>query len=215
MKKIAVLISGCGHRDGSEITEAVSLLIGLAQNQAQVQSFSLNMDVQAVNHLTGKVCEMRNLLTESARILRGEVRDLAELKSEDYDAFAIVGGQGVSKQYSTWAEKKSQAEVQPLVQKCILDFHRAQKPIGAICAAPVVVALSLRNTPITITLGMESETSREVQKLGCYHVECPSNDYVTDRDYKIISTPAYMNKSTPDQVFAGISGLCKELLEMS
>ena len=54
MKKIALLFSGCGHKDGAEITEVVSLLVGLKKNKAIVTGFSLDMEIAVTNHLTKK-----------------------------------------------------------------------------------------------------------------------------------------------------------------
>lgn len=42
-KKIAVILSGCGYLDGSEINEAVLTLLYLDQAGADVQSFAPNI----------------------------------------------------------------------------------------------------------------------------------------------------------------------------
>jgi enhancing lycopene biosynthesis protein 2 len=217
MKRIAVLLSGCGNKDGAEVTEAVCLMVALAQLNCELQFYSLNKDIHPVNHLDGSVStsETRNLLIETARITRGVCLDIVDLKAKDHEALVIVGGQGAAKHFSNWAEKKSQAQVQTEVQKAIQEFHKLQKPIGAICIAPAVVACALRGHKITITLGENPDDAAEVMKTGCEHIDCPSYDFVSDRDHKIISTPAYMNKSKPHLVFQGISGLAQELVEMA
>lgn len=40
---------------------------------------------------------LRNVLTESARISRGNISDLTELKAADYDMVVIPGGFGAAK----------------------------------------------------------------------------------------------------------------------
>ncbi len=95
------------------------------------------------------------------------------------------------------------------------EFRRLEKPIGAICIAPALLAKAFGSTGITITIGNDPDTIREIEKTGAHHESCPPDDYVTDREYKIVTTPAYMYETTPDQAFRGISGLIKELVEMA
>lgn len=98
MKKVAVILSGCGVYDGAEIHESVITLLRLSQRGAQVQCFAPNIEQHHVlNHLTGEeMAEKRNVLVESARIARGEVKDIREAKAEDFDALIVPGGFGAS-----------------------------------------------------------------------------------------------------------------------
>lgn len=215
MKKIAVVLSGCGFLDGSEITESVSLLIALNQAGAQVTCFAPNMEITATDHLTKQpLPEKRNLLSEAARIARGEIKDLQSLDVKDFDAMAFPGGFGAAKNLCNWAEKGAKCEVNPEVKRVILDFFNASKPIGAICIAPVIIARVLGDKKVTVTIGDDSETAAEIQKTGAQHEECPVDDYITDRECKVVTTPAYMyDKAKPNEVFAGIFGLAHELVE--
>lgn len=215
MKKIAVILSGSGYLDGSEITEAVSMLISLNQAGAEVSCFAPQMEFTAVNHLNGKnETEKRNVLTESARIARGEVQDLSKLQVADFDAIAFPGGYGAAKNLCNWAEKGAQCEVHPEVRRVILDFFNASKPIGAACIAPVLVAKVLGNKKVTLTIGNDKETAAEIAKTGAIHEDCPVDDYITDRETKVVTTPAYMyGDAKPHEVFKGIFGLAHELVE--
>lgn len=217
MKKIAIVLAGSGHKDGSEITEAVSLLIALQQNGADTQFFAPNMEVEAIDHRTGNpLPEKRNVLTESARLARGEISDLEKLNVKDFDAIAFPGGFGAAKNLSNWAQKGSGAAVLPKVESLLREFHAAGKPIAAICIAPHLVAKVLGKEGVTVTIGNDPETAAEIQKTGAHHENCPVNDYVTDRENKIVTTPAYMyGEAKPHEVFKGISGLAKELVEMA
>lgn len=217
-KKIAVLLSGCGHRDGAEITESVSLLISLSQAGAQVSCFAPDLNVTPVNHLTGEPLknEKRNLLMEAARICRGQVKSLSELNPKNFDGLAIAGGMGAALYLSNWAERGAQCEVLKEVEVLIKSFFEQEKPIAAVCIAPALVARVLGAHKVTLTLGNSAETIQKIKQTGAIHVECPVDDYITDRDKKIISTPAYMYpQSRPDQIFAGIQGLSRELVEMA
>ena len=71
--KTAVLLSGCGVYDGSEIQESVFALLALSQNNLDYLCVAPNIiQHHVINHITGdKMNEKRNVLVESARITRG------------------------------------------------------------------------------------------------------------------------------------------------
>ncbi len=215
MKKIAVVLSGCGHLDGSEITEAVSLLIGLYQAGAEVICFAPNIEARVTDHSTHKeTLEKRNMLTESARIARGSIKDLIELQTKNFDALAFPGGFGAAKNLCTWADKGAKCEVHPEVQRVIKEFFAASKPIGAACIAPVLLARVLGDKNITVTIGQDPEMASEIIKTGAQHEICPVDDYISDRESKIVTTPAYMyGNAKPHEVFKGIFGMAHELVE--
>ncbi|HEY1080524.1 MAG TPA: isoprenoid biosynthesis glyoxalase ElbB [Bdellovibrio sp.] len=215
MKKIAVVLSGCGFLDGSEITEAVSLLIALHQAGAEVSCFAPNIEVPAMNHATKKpIAEKRNILEESARIARGTIHSLDTLKVSDFDALAFPGGYGAAKNLSNWAEKGAKCDVLPDVKRVILDFYNDSKPIAACCIAPVLLARVLGDKNVTLTIGNDAGTASEIKKTGAVHEECPVDDYISDREGKIVTTPAYMyDDAKPHEVFKGIVGLAHELVE--
>ncbi len=218
MKKVAVVISGCGHQDGAEITETVSCLIALSQLGAQFQVFAPNLNFTPTNHLTSEQYSndvQRNSLEEAARIARGAVADIKTLQEKNFDAVLFPGGFGAATLLSDWSQKGARAKVLPEIEQIIRSFHHASKPIGAICIAPTLVAKVLGSENVTLTIGNNKEVAAEIEKTGAKHVECPVEDYITDRLHKVISTPAYMYHAHPGKVFKGISGLIKELVEMA
>ncbi|HEY8271758.1 MAG TPA: isoprenoid biosynthesis glyoxalase ElbB [Pseudobdellovibrionaceae bacterium] len=217
MRKIAVILSGCGNKDGAELTEAISLLISLSQNGAEYRCFAPNIEFNALDFIKNEpLGTKRNALTEAARITRGEIQDLKNLEVSKYDALAFVGGYGAAKNLSNWAEKGAQCTVLPEVEKAIIDFHAASKPIAAICIAPVLIAKVLGSEKVTVTVGDDKETIAKILKTGAQHEICPVDDYVTDRETKVITTPAYMyDNAKPHEIFKGISALAKELVEMA
>src|SRR5262245_23871606 len=100
MKKVAVILCGSGFKDGSEIRESVGALWALSAQGAQVDIFAPNApQYDVVNCLTNEVApgEKRNMLIEAARIARGKVHPLEELKSSNFDALILPGGFGVAK----------------------------------------------------------------------------------------------------------------------
>lgn len=217
MKNVAVVISGCGHKDGAEITEAVSTIIALSQAGAHYQLFAPNVDFHPTNHLTSEAQtkETRNCMIEAARIGRGQARDLKDLHEKNFDAVVFPGGYGAALHLSDWAHKGAKAHVHPEVERVIREFHKASKPIGAICIAPTLIAKVLGADKVSLTIGSDVETAKEIEKTGAQHIECPVEDFITDRLHKVITTPAYMCQAKPHQVFKGISGLVNELVEMA
>lgn len=217
-KKIAIVLSGCGHMDGSEITEAVSTLVGVSQAGGQYQCFAPDIQIEPMNHVSKSPAsgEKRNPMIEAARIARGNIDSISKLQAKDFDAVIFPGGYGAAKVLSTWATQGAGSQPLPEVRRVIEDFHKSGKPIGAICIAPTLVALTLGKEKPTLTIGDDPETAQEIAKTGAVHENCPVDDFVTDREHKIVTTPAYMYGSArPDEVFKGIAGLCKEVVEMA
>lgn len=215
MKKIAVVLSGCGYLDGSEITESISLIIALNQAGAQLSFFAPDQELTVTNHLTQEATsEKRNVLAESARICRGAAQSLNKLSAQDFDGLAFPGGFGAAKNLSTWALKGAQCEVNPEVKRVIQEFHQASKPIGAACIAPTLLAKVLGEHRVTVTIGNDPGTAKEIEKTGAQHENCPVADYISDRETKVVTTPAYMyDDAKPHEVFKGISGMARELVE--
>ena len=99
MKKFAVILAGCGVYDGAEIHEAVLTLLAIDKAGASYQCFAPDIrQHHVVNHLTGaEMAETRNVLVESARIARGNIKALNEFKAADFDALIFPGGFGCAK----------------------------------------------------------------------------------------------------------------------
>src|SRR5262245_32768375 len=133
-KKIAVVLSGCGFKDGAEIHEAVLTLLALSKAGAITKAYAPNIPQKTVtNHITGDAMgETRNVLVESSRIVRGDISDLKNLKVGDADAVIFPGGFGAALNLSDFAIKGPACSVNPEIERVVKDFHTAGKPIGAI-----------------------------------------------------------------------------------
>jgi len=194
MKKIAIIAAGFGQKQ-TELTETISLLVSLSEFKAQFKIFSFDLSTPLNHH---------------------ELFPLDSLNMNDYDALIFPGGLGVATVLSNWSTNKHDMKVEPIIVKNILHCFEASKPIGAICLAPLLLAKVLSQYSPYITLGEHYSNSDIVQKWGAHLEPCPSTDFITDRNTKIITTPAYMNDHvTPYQVFCGIRALTKELVEMA
>ena len=217
MKKVAVILSGCGFLDGAEITEAISTLIAIGQNGAEYEVFAPNKDVGETNHLTQQPTgQKRNVLQEAARIARGEIQPLEQLKAQDFDALAFPGGFGAALHLCDFGEKGSGGQIDPQVARIVKEFSDSHKPIAAICIAPAIMALALGKKGVNVTIGEDAGTATELEKTGAKHQNCAVEKYVVDHSNKVITTPAYMYGSAkPHQIFAGVSGAIAELIKMA
>ncbi len=217
MKNIAVILSGCGFLDGAEITEAISTLIAIGQNGAQYKIFAPNKDVPETNHLTQKPTgQQRNVLQEAARIARGNIQPLEDLKAQDFDALAFPGGFGAALHLCNFGEKGSGGEIDSQVVRILKEFHSSRKPIAAICIAPAIMALAFGDKGVNVTIGEDAGTAAEIEKTGAKHQNCAVEKFVVDQSNKIITTPAYMYGSAqPHQIFAGVSGAIAELIKLA
>lgn len=218
MKKIAVVLTGCGYLDGSEIRESVLTLLALDALNLPYDIFALNEDqFHTVNHLTGTVQpQTRNILEESARIARGKILDLKDLEVDHYSSIIIPGGFGVAKNLCKFAIDGVNAEVNAVVLKTINDFYENNKPIGAVCISPALIALSLGKHHPTITLGSNDELAKEIEKTGVLHRNCKTSECIIDEKNKIVTTPAYMDDDINlNDAFSGISKLVKAIVELS
>ena len=217
MKKIAVVLSGCGFQDGAEITESVSTLICLSEFGVHYRIFAPRVEFQAKDHISGEDQEgSRNTLSESARIARGDVQDVSSLNARDFDGIVFPGGYGAALHLCDWALRGAHCSVHPEVKRVICEFSESDKPIGALCISPALIARVLNSKNITVTIGNDKETKLEIEKTGSRHEECSVDNYISDRDNKIITTPAYMyGEAKPHEVFTGIRKAMKELVEMA
>ncbi|WP_335944647.1 isoprenoid biosynthesis glyoxalase ElbB [Pseudomonas sp. G166] len=215
-KKIAVILSGCGVYDGAEIHESVITLLRLDQRGAQVQCFAPNIaQLHVINHLTGEeMPESRNVLVESARIARGNVKDLRDAKAEDFDALIVPGGFGSAKNLSNFAVEGAGCSVQPQVLALAEAFAEAGKPVGLICISPALAA-KIYGPGVVCTIGNDADTAAAVVKMGGTHEDCAVTDIVEDTARKLVSTPAYMLARNISEAASGINKLVDRVLELT
>ena len=215
-KKIGVVLSGCGVRDGSEIHEAVLTLLAIDRNGAEAVCMAPDMEFSEVNHLTMKETgAKRNVLVESARIARGAIRNIKQVKAADLDAIIFPGGFGAAKNLCDFAVKGAAAAIQPDVARLVREMAEARKPIGAICIAPALIAAALgKEYAPSVTIGTDADTAAAINQTGSTHVDCPVREFVVDKEHKIVSTPAYMLATRISEAAEGIEKTVKALLDL-
>lgn len=224
--KIGVLLSGSGVYDGAEIQESVLILLALAQQGAEYFCIAPNINQHhVINHLTGEeMNEKRNVLVESARIARGNIKDLAEISANDMDGLVLPGGFGVAKNFTKWAFEGANGEINKDVKRLINEIVQQNKPIAALCMSPTTIAKALEGTGIevTLTVGTTKEKSpyqiadinNEMKKVGANPILCPVTEVVTDDAHTIVSSPCYMMEASIAQVNEGIQKTIAKLVEM-
>lgn len=213
MKKIAVILSGCGVYDGSEIHEAVLTLLAIEQQGASYRCFAPNITQHhVINHITGEVMnEERNVLVESARISRGDVEDLVELREQDFDAIIFIGGFGAAKNLSSFALNSENYSVSEDIVDAGKMFASVEKPAGFMCIAPALLPF-IYPQGIKGTIGKDSDTASLISAQGLTHIECDVNNVVIDEAHKVVSTPAYMLAESLTEAAGGINKLVKYVL---
>ena len=214
MKKVAVILAGCGTSDGSEINETVTLLLALDQHDIEYQAFAPDAyQAEVWNHATGKRAEeRRNMLVEAARIVRGNILPLTKFNADDFDALLFPGGSGAAKNIFTYAYDGINFKVNKEVEKAIRDTHAQGKPIGAMCIAPLMVAKVIGNANVTMGSD-ECRQAKELAQIGCKHTETTHGGVAIDKENKIYSTPCFMLDATLKDVYQGAWNLVEAMMK--
>ncbi|MBR9876274.1 MAG: isoprenoid biosynthesis glyoxalase ElbB [Vibrionaceae bacterium] len=216
MKKIAVIFSGSGVYDGTELHEAVLALHAIEKEGATWHCFAPNIDqLHVINHLTGEeMDETRNVLVESARIARGNIEDVERLHVEDFDALLLPGGFGAAKNLTDFAVSGAECSINTHVAQACRAFAHANKPAAYLCISPVIIPM-IYEQGVKGTVGNDEATSAAFNQMGGKHIECPVEEFVFDEQHKVLSTPAYMLAENISQAASGIEKLVSKLIEIA
>ena len=214
MKKIAVVLSGCGVFDGAEIHEATLSMLAIAQKGCSYEIFAPDVDQHhVINHITGEeMDETRNVLIESSRIARGNITDLDKFNPAEFDGLLFPGGFGAAKNLSTWAFEEANATVLPGVEKAISGMVSLKKPVGALCISPVLLARILGE--VHLTIGDDEATIDALESLGAKHVYTTHGEVVFDQEHNLFTTPCYMLDATIGQIAEGANNVVDAMIKM-
>ena len=226
MKKIAIILSGCGNRDGSELQESLSLMLAIDRRSWQYQCFAPEGIFEVVPHVDvedpddaeeGSLVdtEQRDIFVESARIARGDIKPIDQYSPGDYDCLALPGGMGAARNLSTFAFDGPRMEVIDSVADAILETYRAKKPVFAMCIAPMVLAKVLGRYGVELTLGAaDNQAALAAKSLGATPHECGPADVCVYTERRVITTPAYMAATRISEIFDGAENLVSALNDM-
>ncbi|WP_447555286.1 isoprenoid biosynthesis glyoxalase ElbB [Vreelandella sp. EE22] len=215
-KQIAVILAGCGAYDGSEIYETTLTLLRLDQLGIQYRAFAPDIDQHhVINHLTqdAEEGETRNVLKESARLMRGDISPITELDADDFDAVIVPGGFGVAKNLSDFALQGDNMQVLESLKEALKAFKADAKPIGLMCIAPVLVP-RLLGDGIAVTIGRDPSVAGAISAMGGLHKSCNVDDIVVDLEHQVVTTPAYMQAERISEAATGIFKLVERINDM-
>jgi enhancing lycopene biosynthesis protein 2 len=214
-KNVAVVLSGCGVFDGAEIHESVLALLALDRQGAAYRCFAPDMDqFHVINHISGnEMDESRNVLIESARIARGQIKALSEFDAAAFDALLLPGGFGAAKNLSNLAFAGPECEVNADLQYAVTAMAEAGKPIGALCISPAVIARILPGAKVTI--GEDAGTAGAIEAMGGVHQKTTHAEIVIDERLKLVTSPCYMLDASISQIADGAENTVRALLEMT
>ncbi len=219
MKKIAVVLAGCGVHDGSEIHEATITLLAIKRAGHTYDCFAPDkLQHEVIDHVGEETMnEERNVLTEAARIARGDIHPLDDYQPEDYDALIFPGGNGVAKNLFTFAIDGVDCDIDPLVRQAIRDTYAEENPIGAICISPLLVVKAFEDMDVTptVTLGDVADMAAAVEQLGGRHMAKEVDDACVDEANRIVTTPAYVTAKDISEAADGIEQLVARVAAMA
>jgi enhancing lycopene biosynthesis protein 2 len=214
--KTSVLLSGCGVFDGAEIQESVFTVLSLCQNQMEYICISPNINQHhVINHLNGEeITQTRNVLEESARIVRGHITSLEKVDYNQLSSLVIPGGFGSAKNFSDWAFNGPNGIINNEVKQLILHCIGQGKPIVTLCISPVLIAKALENSEqeAILTLGSTKEKSEyniaeihdAIMSLGQKTENKLVSEIMYDEDLKIISAPCYMMDASIPEIYSNV-----------
>ncbi len=217
-KRVGVVLSGCGHLDGAEIHEATCTLLSLDRRGAKLVAMAPDVEqMHVVDHRKGAPAEgqKRRVLDEAARIVRGQIVDMASVSAKDLDALVFPGGFGAAKNLCTFAVDGRNMRVLPVVERLAREMRTAGKPQGYVCIAPVIAAKLFGSEQPRLTIGNDRDTAAAMESWGARHVECKVEEIAVDERLKLVSTPAYMLGPWIAPVASGIDKLVSAVLEMA
>jgi len=199
MNNIALILSGCGTYDGSDIWEVVLISYQLENRGGNPIFFAPNIEQkEVIDHLNqASLSDKRNVLSESARMVFGKIKEIKDLYGKDVDGLILPGGGGAINNLADSLGEENFLKVNPDVKRILREVYRRKKPIGACGLASLIVASALRDileTPLTLTIGKDPKLIRQIEELGAVHVISRGTEAVVDSEHKVVSTPASLLK---------------------
>jgi len=214
--------------DGTEVHEASAALAAITRAGAEVKCYAPDRPQRhVVDHAKGEPIagEERNVMAEAARIARGAISPLKDLKPSSASALIIPGGFGAAKNLSDFAVAGGAMEVAGDVERVMREFHAAKKPIGMCCIAPVLAAKVFGGEGgVTLTLGCADDgkgswpyagSMDAARALGATVVERGVGEVAVDEANRIVTTPAYMYEGKFHEIHDGVAKMVDAVLKMT
>lgn len=209
-QNFALILAGCGHLDGAEITEASALNIALSKAGFNVEFYAPNrLQFDTINHLTGEtITPNRNIMEEASRIARGNIKPIEALDLNNFSGIALAGGFGVIKNFTTFLEKGEHATLIEDIGNVLKEAISRKTPIIAICAAPMALAIAIKELGImdtTLTFGKAENAESFLPALQAWeidHIETEIDEAYCDEAHNFITSGAFMDgTASPYEIY--------------
>jgi enhancing lycopene biosynthesis protein 2 len=198
MKRVGLLLSGCGLHDGTEVQEAVLLILALVRRGLRPVYLAPDVEQRdVVDHSTGGAVDgapPRAVISEAARLTRGVIRPLGEVSPQELDALVIPGGAGNVKNL------------------CLPD----DRPLGGGTlrkeVRELLDGLAERGAPVAaLGLGEVVLARHQDRPLGNDPAMLPPSEVVVDSKRNYLFSPGFMGTDDITQAAEGIEKLAAEL----
>lgn len=217
MPRFAVVLSGCGRADGSEIHESVTALLAIDTMGCTYDCYAPDIEqAMVVNNITSEIVEeRRNVLVESGRIARGNIKPLSEINLNEYDCILFPGGLGAITNWCDFQTKGIACDVDTSISNVLENAYKNNIVIGAMCIAPVVVAKVLGKYNIKVTIGNDKQVADVIRETNAIHENTEVTKACIDTKNKIVTTPAYMLANSISEVAKGANAMVKAMIELA
>jgi enhancing lycopene biosynthesis protein 2 len=221
-KRIGVVLSGCGQRDGSDVGEALLTILVIERAGAEVVCGAPDVDQPiVVDHLRGRPAKgARNARAEAARIAGPRVVSLAELTVDGLDGLMIPGGEGAVVTLSDYAEKHELCQVQPDVARLLRGMLQARRPVGLVGLAALLGARVLGPMAgVRLTVGSKgTPAAKHAAIMGADVRPCAAEDVIVDAKSRVSSTPGFLAEGATlpgvaralDRLVRGVVGAARD-----
>ncbi|MBN2543512.1 hypothetical protein JXI42_11665 [bacterium] len=216
MKEIAILLSGAGWKDGTNPYE-VAFIIRTLEETNKAKPIPCAPDIEyslLIDYPTDAVSsETRNVLTESNRLLVGEVKPISGIEPSEVDGLIIPGGNGVIWNLSDFAEKGINTGIHEGVKRLVQGVYLRGKPIGVLGYGGIILVFSLQKvaSPI-LTIGKDTAAAGELEKAGALIIKASSDEIVFDDDNNLFSAHGISIDSSVSKAALGIEQLVNQVV---
>jgi enhancing lycopene biosynthesis protein 2 len=198
-KRVAVILSGCGVGDGSDLHESLLTLLSIERGGAQAVCAAPDLASAGVwDHLANQRATdaaPRRALVEAARLARGRIRELSTLQLGDFDALIVPGGAGVGDVLSNYAARAQLCEVHPHLAQLLKAALSSHRPMGFVGLAALLAARVLGPVAgVRLTLGPRTgNASKDAAVMGADVRPSAITDIFLDKKTRIISTGGFLH----------------------
>jgi len=198
--QVGVLLSGCGHYDGTDVQEAV--LCGLALDRAGARVVALaprRPQLHTVDHTIGDEMESapRSIYLESSRIFHDRIHAVPGFPLETLQGLVVPGGFGGAKNLMTgFAVPGEKRRAHPDAEETVRHFLSSRKPVGVVGLGDILVSY-LTEEPLE-----DPRPGLDPRKVS------------VDPGRRMVTTPGFKGFTRVSEVALGIESMAAEMMKL-